>query len=97
MRRGCWHVDVGSFATQTLAELGYTAEWATDAEEALAIVAERQVHFDVVFSDVIMPGMNEIELGQEIRKRYRDLPVVLTSGYSHVLVQNGTYGFELLH
>jgi hypothetical protein len=25
------------------------------------------------------------------------LPVVLTSGYGHVLAQNGTYGFELLH
>ena len=23
--------------------------------------------------------------------------MVLTSGYSHVLAQNGTYGFELLH
>lgn len=22
---------------------------------------------------------------------------MLTSGYSHVLAQNGTYGFELLH
>ena len=44
-----------------------------------------------------MPGMNGIDLAQEIRRRHRDLPVVLTSGYSHVLAQNGTYGFELLH
>ncbi|RYF07218.1 MAG: hypothetical protein EOO40_08545, partial [Deltaproteobacteria bacterium] len=29
--------------------------------------------------------------------RYHDLPVLLASGYSHVLSQNGTYGFELLH
>ena len=45
----------------------------------------------------MMPGMTGIELGQEIRRLYHDLPVVLTSGYSHVLAQNGTYGFELLH
>jgi CheY-like chemotaxis protein len=44
-----------------------------------------------------MPGMTGIELAQEIRKLYPDLPVVLTSGYSHVLAQNGTFGFELLH
>jgi DNA-binding NtrC family response regulator len=50
-----------------------------------------------VFSDVVMPGMTGIELAQEIRKLYPDLPVVLTSGYSHVLAQNGTFGFELLH
>ena len=51
----------------------------------------------MVFSDVVMPGMNGIDLAQEIRRRHHDLPVVLTSGYSHVLAQNGTYGFELLH
>jgi len=50
----------------------------------------------VVFSDVVMPGMTGIELAQQIRKLYADLPVVLTSGYSHVLAQNGTFGFELL-
>jgi FixJ family two-component response regulator len=44
-----------------------------------------------------MPGLSGIELGQEIRRLYPDLPVVLTSGYSHVLAQNGSFGFELLH
>jgi DNA-binding NtrC family response regulator len=50
-----------------------------------------------VFSDVVMPGMNGVELGHEVRRLYHDLPVVLTSGYSHVLSQTGTGGFELLH
>ena len=50
----------------------------------------------MVFSDVVMPGMTGIDLGQEIRRRHFDLPVVLTSGYSQVLSQNGSYGFELL-
>jgi DNA-binding NtrC family response regulator len=51
--------------------------------------------FDVVFSDVIMPGISGIELRQEIRRRFPCLPVVLTSGYSHVLAEEGRYGFEL--
>ena len=42
-----------------------------------------------------MPGTSGIELAQGIRERYPDLPVVLTSGYSHVLAQHGTFGFEL--
>jgi len=33
-----------------------------------------------VFSDVMMPGLSGIELGQEIRRLHFDLPVVLTSG-----------------
>ncbi len=89
--------DVGTFTTQTLAELGYVTVWAPDAEHALQRLAESADHFDIVFSDVVMPGMGGIELGQEVRRLYPSLPVVLTSGYSHVLAQNGTYGFELLH
>lgn len=41
--------------------------------------------------------MNGIDLRHEIRHRYHDLLVLLASGYNHVLAQNGTYGFELLH
>ena len=91
------NVEVGTFATQSLAELGYGTVWAANADEALAELAKDAARFDVVFSDVVMPGMNGIDLGHEIRRLYHDLPVVLTSGYSHVLAKNGTYGFELLH
>ncbi len=88
--------DVGSFATQSLLEFGFDTLLAFDGEDALAKLAAETRGFDVVFSDVVMPGMNGIELGQEIRRKYPKLPVVLTSGYSHVLAQNGTHGFELL-
>ncbi|TPG49288.1 PAS domain S-box protein [Roseomonas nepalensis] len=91
------NTDVGAFATQALAELGYRPILATNAEQALAELDKDADQFDVVFSDVVMPGMSGIELGQRIRQNHQDLPVVLTSGYSHVLAQNGTYGFELLH
>ena len=46
--------------------------------------------------DVVMPGMNGVELGREVRRLYPGLPVVLTSGYSHVLAQESDHGFELL-
>ena len=91
------NLDVGTFATQTLAELGYATVWATNAEEALTELAKDAARFDVVFTDVVMPGMNGIDLAHEIRRLHQDLPVLLASGYSHVLARNGTYGFELLH
>ncbi|MCJ2018946.1 PAS domain-containing protein [Methylobacterium sp. E-065] len=90
------NLDVGAFATQTLGELGYRTVWATDADGALAEMERDQARFDVVFTDVMMPGMNGIELGKDIRRRHPDLPVILTSGYSHVLAEKGTAGFELL-
>ncbi|WP_441244390.1 ATP-binding protein [Tardiphaga sp. 768_D3_N2_1] len=89
--------DVGTFSTDALSELGYITVLRPNAQEALVELARHATRYDVVFSDVVMPGMTGIELAQEIRKLYPDLPVVLTSGYSHVLAQNGTFGFELLH
>jgi PAS domain S-box-containing protein len=91
------NVEVGQFSTQTLQDLGYETTWATNGDEALKVLEETGAAFDVVFSDVVMPGMGGVELGQEIWRRYPGLPVVLTSGYSHVLAEESRHGFELLH
>ncbi len=88
---------VRTFANQTLEDLGYATVLAANGEEALAELAADASRFDVVFSDVVMPGMSGIDLGQRIRETHPAIPIVLTSGYSHVLAQKGTFGFELLH
>jgi two-component system, NtrC family, sensor kinase len=90
------NVEVGKFATDALGGLGYSTTLVGNATHALEELTIDPARFDAVFSDVVMPGMSGIELAQEIRRRHHDLPVVLTSGYSHVLSQNGSYGFELL-
>jgi PAS domain S-box-containing protein len=91
------NLEVGRSSTQLLQDLGYETTWAANAREALSLLEEDPVRFEVVFSDVVMPGMSGIELGREIRRRHPNLPVVLTSGYSHVLAEEGRHGFELLH
>jgi two-component system NtrC family sensor kinase len=90
------NIEVGTFAIDALGGLGYSTTLVGNATHALEELTIDPGRFDVVFSDVVMPGMTGIELAQEIRRRHHDLPVVLTSGYSHVLSQNGSYGFELL-
>lgn len=86
--------QVGVFATETLRELGYDSVLATDAAQALTTLEQGRDRFQIVFSDVVMPG---IEFAGEVRRRYAGLPAVLTSGYSHVHAQSGSHGFELLH
>jgi PAS domain S-box-containing protein len=88
--------EVGRFSTELLEDLGYTVRRADNASAALAILAEDEFSADLVFSDVIMPGMNGVELAGVIRERYPGLPVVLTSGYSNVLAENAHRGFELI-
>ncbi len=89
------NAEVGRFSTQILQDLGYVTTWAMNAKEALAILTEDN-SFDVVFSDVVMPGIGGIELGKEIRRLFPGLPVILTSGYSEVMADKGRHGFELL-
>ncbi|WP_247503391.1 PAS domain S-box protein [Bradyrhizobium sp. 1] len=88
--------DVGQFSTELLEDLGYVVRRVANANAALAILGENEFAVDLVFSDVIMPGMNGVELAGIIRERYPGLPVVLTSGYSNVLAENAHRGFELI-
>ncbi|MCP4737163.1 MAG: response regulator, partial [Bosea sp.] len=88
--------DVGRFSTELLEDLGYRVKRVVDAPSALALLATDEFSADLVFSDVIMPGMNGVELATIIRERYPGLPVILTSGYSEVLAENAHVGFELI-
>ena len=64
-----------------LEEIGYTVRLAADARQALVMFEAEQ--FDLVVSDIVMPGgMNGIELAEELRHRRAALPIVLVSGYA---------------
>ena len=69
--------------TSTLFEsLGYDTIYRDSAEAALKLLADG-AKVDLVFSDIVMPGtIDGVGLAREIRSRYPDLPVALTTGYS---------------
>lgn len=88
--------EVGSFAMAALRDLGHDAVLARNGAEALEHLAHAPLPFEMVFSDVMMPGMNGIELADEIRRHRPAMPVILTSGYSEILSRDGAGEFELL-
>jgi signal transduction histidine kinase/ActR/RegA family two-component response regulator len=90
------NAQVGEFSSQLLLDLGYETVLAPNAEEALQLVVKEPRRFDIIFSDVVMPGIDGVALGHKIRQRFPHMPFVLTSGYSHVLTGESQHGFDLL-
>jgi PAS domain S-box-containing protein len=88
--------EVGRFAEQVLADLGFETRRAATASEALTLL-EAGERFDVMFSDIVMPGQSGIDLAREVRKRWPDLPVILTTGYSDALMMHRDLDFPILH
>ena len=89
--------QVGEMAAQLLDGLGYTVVRAGDAASALALIERDDDDFDLVFSDVVMPGeMSGVDLARLLRQRQPDLPVVLTTGFSEALADGTVEGVEVL-
>ena len=57
---------------------GYETFTAFSAEEALEVLSKH--HIDLVMTDVVMPGMNGLELTKIIKKNY-DSNVIIFTGY----------------
>ena len=87
-------VLVAELAAGMLGELGFDAVVSHSAKEAL----ERLAGGDrprLIFSDIVMPGgISGIELAEKVRKRFPELPILLTTGYSEEV--SGTHGFPVL-
>lgn len=90
------NIELANFAADGLTELGYSITLVDNAADALAELVVDRDRFDVVFSDVVMPGMTGLELARAIRDRGIGVPVVLTTGYSEALAQESSHGFDLV-
>jgi CheY-like chemotaxis protein len=73
--------QVADVTAELLEHLGYRTLRAENAAEALRALAGGE-EIRLVFSDIVMPGMNGIALAEEIRTRHPGVPVLLTTGYS---------------
>jgi two-component system NtrC family sensor kinase len=89
------HPDVSAVGSDYIEQCGFTAICASSAEAAVEILNQRR-DIDLVFSDIVMPGMSGLELGRLIREHHPETPVVLASGYSERAALAIAEGFVLL-
>lgn len=72
---------VRGLATLVLRHFGYRIFAASDASAAMRLVDEHPEGFDLLLTDVVMPGMGGPELAESLRLRLPRMKVLFTSGY----------------
>ena len=77
---------VSATAAAMLEDLSYEVIAASSGEDALGLLAAG-IGIDCVLTDHAMPGMTGLDLANEIRRRWPDLPVILATGYADALEQ----------
>jgi PAS domain S-box-containing protein len=88
------NAQVRAFAADLLVELQCQVITAQDGREALALLEREDV--DLVFSDVVMPGISGLELAKSLRQTHPHIPAVLATGYSEETVASTASGFEIV-
>ena len=69
------------FAVRALRNHGYQVRAVGSCQAAADLFAAEQGRFDALFTDVVLPDRNGLELAEELLARKPDLRVLFTSGY----------------
>lgn len=67
---------------QILERLGYQVAVKTDSADALSLIRENPYMFDMILTDMTMPGMTGDKLASEILHIRPDMPIILCTGYN---------------
>ena len=84
---------VRTFARRALTLRGYEVVEAAEAESALEIIMAPGEAFDLIVSDVVMPGRDGPSWVREAREAFPDVAVLFTSGYSEDVFRVGLEEF----
>jgi PAS domain S-box-containing protein len=81
--------DVRSYTVECLRELGYRVLEAHDGASALRLLERQEQDVDLLFTDVVMPGMTGRELADAAMAHHPGLKVLYTSGYTRNAIAHG--------
>ncbi|MHC9010609.1 hybrid sensor histidine kinase/response regulator [Stenotrophomonas rhizophila] len=84
--------DVRAYTVETLRQLGYRVLEAHDGPSALRLLERNEAHVDLLFSDIVMPGMSGWALAKQALGQKPDLRVLFTSGYPRDIEASGGGG-----
>ncbi len=73
---------LADMAGEMLENLGYTVNVLSSSASALALFRQKPENFDLLITDLTMPGISGMDLASEVLSLSPDLPVILYTGYS---------------
>jgi PAS domain S-box-containing protein len=73
--------EVMGYTVDVLKKNGYRVESAATADEALALLKDPRVEFDLLITDVVLPGMNGKQLADLLVQQKPGLKVLFMTGY----------------
>lgn len=85
--------SVRSFAVRALKKKGYDVIGCNSGENALDQL-EKDDKFDLLITDMVMPGISGAELTKIIKERLQNIKVILASGYSEEIVRQELDNFD---
>ncbi|WP_198264339.1 response regulator [sulfur-oxidizing endosymbiont of Gigantopelta aegis] len=90
-----WHILVAddnetsrTLCQELLEKIGYQVTVANNGQQALDILHEQKTPSNLVISDVKMPVMDGEELLKQVKVKYPELPIILTSTSIHNAREN---------
>ena len=82
--------DVRAYTVEILRELGYRVLEAHDGPSAMRLLERQEQQVDLLFTDIVMPGLSGRELADAARRSHPALKVLFTSGYArNAIVHSG--------
>ena len=75
------NVDILEFIQEMLLLFDHTPTVVENGEHALKLFAAGE-RFDLVITDINMPGISGIEMTKKIKQQFPILPVIIMTGYS---------------
>ena len=90
--------SVRALGVRVLKKKGYNVVESDSAENALEILQDTK-DFDLLVTDMVLPGLSGAQLTNKVKEILPNLPVILASGYSEDIARkevNNLYDFEFL-
>jgi CheY-like chemotaxis protein len=87
--------SVAAFGMACLRRLGYDVTPAMNGSDAVALAASRPKPFDLLLTDIVIPGMSGPELAALIHRQHPATAILFASGYSAESLTEDDPGFEV--